>query len=94
MYVDFKITAWERVEVSDEIADKVLQMIKDGEIRTANDLFEDEELEDYCGVTSLVPETEDYMTLEENGGASTIEVLERKDHENVTIYRNGNELED
>lgn len=71
MHVDFKITTWERVEISDEIADEVLKQLKSGESSTANDLcdkFPDEAI--YSGE---IPDTSVQMTIEENDGAATIE---------------------
>jgi hypothetical protein len=72
MYVDFKVTVWERVEVSEEKVDEVLAKLNSGEITTANDLFEDELLP-HVKLIGFVNETEEYVTPEENDGQSTIE---------------------
>ena len=81
MQFDFKITTWERIEVSEEFEQEVLDGIKDGSITNGNGVFNvDENAE--C---NTIDEVEEYMSLEDNGGASTIEVLE----DGKTIYENG-----
>lgn len=77
MDFDFKITTWERVNVSEEHEQEVLQAIKEGKITSANDIFcflagkEDVNIE--C---IKLTDVEEQMTVEENGGCSTIEVID------------------
>jgi len=74
MYVDFKITCWERVTIPEEYKDEIQEKIKDGTIETANELIEYLEAGIYEG---MVEETEETMTPEENGGCATIEMGEK-----------------
>lgn len=87
MDFDFKITSWERVRVSEEQEQKVLQAIKDGKINSANDIV------DFLGDegdmnVELIPlnEVSEQMTVEENGGCSTIEVI---DGSQEIVFKNG-----
>jgi hypothetical protein len=84
MEFDFKITTWERVIINDEEDQKkVFELIKTGEITSANDIWNKGlgELAEY----SILPDVSKQMTLEENGGRSTIEVLDNGE----TLYENG-----
>jgi hypothetical protein len=71
MNFDFKITTWERVTVPEVHEEKILEGIKKGEITSANDIFNILNEADY----TIIPEVEEQMTVEENGGSSTIEVM-------------------
>ena len=88
MKFDFKITTWERVTVPEELEDKVHQAIKDGRITSSNSLYDFLEEEGHCvdAEYSIIDEVEEQMTVEGNGGASTIEVL---DDNSKTIWANG-----
>lgn len=70
MHVDFKISTWERIEIPEGKESQVKKLIESGEIESANDLSE------FLGGTSSerLMETDEQMTLEENGGYSTIEI--------------------
>ena len=71
MHVDFKVTAWERVQIPEEKKEEVLKGLKDGTIATANDLVEFVgEGGNYDGV---IAETEEQMVTSENDGQPTIE---------------------
>ena len=88
MKIDIKITAWERVEVPEELEAEVLAAIKDEKLMTTEDILkfcEDSGLGE--ADWELLVESEEYMTVDDNGGASTIEVLEGTDY----IYVNGKE---
>lgn len=75
MYVDFKITCWERVSIPEERKEEIIEKIKNGTISTANDLFE--EYEDEVHLEGVIAETEEYMIPEENDGQATIEIGEK-----------------
>ena len=83
MYIDFKITTWERIHIEDEsLKDKIVTALKSGEITSADDVYEfdkDANREPLYGV-------EEQMTVEENGGFSTIEAYE---DEGTLLYKNG-----
>lgn len=85
---DFKITTWERVTVfDDEVAEKILQQIKDGNIECSDDIYNSSAVEETGDLeTEMIFGVSEQMTLEENDGASTIEVL---NDEGRTIYENG-----
>jgi 23S rRNA G2445 N2-methylase RlmL len=80
MQFDFKVTAWERVNVDEKDEQKILQLIKEGKINSSADIF------NHCDSASfeMIAETEEQMSVEENGGSSTIEVLDGQE----TIYTN------
>ena len=88
MKFDFKITTWERVTVREENEQEVLQAIKEGKIESAQDIFDfladkgDMNIE--CEKLSDVDEQ---MSVEDNDGASTIEVVDN----GKTIFSNGTE---
>jgi hypothetical protein len=88
MKFDFKITTWERVTVSEEYEQEVLQAIKDGKIESANDIFDfladkgDMNIE--C---EKLADVDEQMSVEDNDGASTIEVVDA----GKTIFYNGTE---
>jgi hypothetical protein len=81
MEFDFKITTWERVTVSEKHEEKVLQGIKDGTITSAYQIFD---IVDGAECKKL-DDTDEQLSVEENGGSSTIEVLDGGD----TIFTNG-----
>jgi hypothetical protein len=80
--VEIKITIWESYDVdSPEQLQEIIEKFKTGEIRTGEDLSEDYNLSmDY------IDDTTSDMTVEENGGQSTIEV---RDDEGKVIWSNG-----
>lgn len=75
MYVDFKITCWERVTIPEDRKEEIEGKIKDGTIETANDLVE--YLDEDGVYEGMVEETEATMTPEDNDGFSTIEMGEK-----------------
>jgi hypothetical protein len=82
MKVDFKITTWERVEIPEENKDEVFAKIKDGTITSANDLFDltlenGKQMDLSC---NKLIDVDEQMTVEENGGCSTIEVLDEDEN--------------
>ena len=87
MQFDFKVTSWQRITVSQEQEEKVLDAIKRGEINTASDVYNFLADEGDMNVNSeTLLETETEMTLEDNGGFSTIEVI---GDEGESLFKNG-----
>ena len=87
MQFDFKVTSWQRITVSQEQEEKVLDAIKRGEINTASDVYNFLGDEGDMNVNSeTLLETETEMTLEDNGGFSTIEVI---GDEGESLFKNG-----
>jgi hypothetical protein len=86
-YVDFKITAWERVSIGDERLDEVLEKIKNGNIQTSTDLFYT--LNDDCSNEGILYETGEQLSLQDNDGYSTIEIIQ----DGRTLYGNGHGLD-
>lgn len=83
MYLDFKISAWERVYIPKELEQEVLTDLKNGAILTSNDViyaFEEKgvEFDGMIGLETLVPH--------DNDGQPTIEFIE--DDGEVPIFRN------
>lgn len=72
MNIDFKITTWERVTVPIEHEKKVLKAIKKSKITCSNDIFD---IIDNINI-ELLDEVTEQMTVKENEGNSTIEVMD------------------
>ena len=70
MYIDFKITTWERVKTDNE---QVINGLKDGNITCAGEIF-DVDSEASC---EKMAETDEQISPEENG-AATIEIYTDK----------------
>lgn len=88
MKFDFKITTWERVTVKEENEQEVLQAIKNGKIESANDIYDF--LADKGDINiecEILTEVDEQMSVEDNDGASTIEVVDA----GKTIFSNGTE---
>jgi hypothetical protein len=84
MKFDFKITAWERVWIPEDQEEKALDAIKEGVITSSNSLIEFlDNIDSFT--TEIIGETDHQMTVEENDGFSTIEVV---DDYGQTIYQN------
>lgn len=72
MKVAFKITIWEEVEIPENLEDKVLIDLKNKEIKSADDLCNK-----YSELSSdVILDTSTQMTVKENKGSHTIEVLD------------------
>lgn len=84
MYIDFKITTWERAKIhGKEDEELVLEALKKNEIKTEGDIANlGLEVVEYETLTDV----SEYMTAEENNGFATIEVYDNKDK---VIFANG-----
>jgi len=84
MYIDFKITTWERIYIKDEsLKDKIVAALKSGEITSADDVFDfnkDADREIFHEIDSQ------QMTIYDNDGFSTIIAY---DDEDTLLYKNG-----
>ena len=85
MQFDFKVTSWQRITVPQEQEEKVLDAIKRGDINTASDVYNFLADEGNVSIENLL-ETETEITLEDNGGFSTIEVI---GDEGESLFKNG-----
>lgn len=83
MYLDFKITTWERVFVPDELKEEVLRLLKDGKIKTANDACNIEKI--YFEGT--IDGTEVQLVPKENDGFRTIDFID--DDGEKSLFKNG-----
>jgi hypothetical protein len=83
--VDFKVTAWERVEIKDEYVKEVIEKINNRSISSSNDLIEFIEEKGDTFDYGFIPETEEQISLDDNDGYSTIEVSVDK----ITVHGNG-----
>ena len=84
MYIEYKVTCWKRVHFNENTnPKKVIQVLEEDGLGY---VFDEElgfvEQEDLY-------ETEQYMTPEENGGCSTIEVYENNNPADDLIWSNG-----
>ena len=77
MYIDFKITTWERVKIPKYLEDEVLNKIISKKIKTADDVFT--MTNDYKNELSCdILEVKKQMIPKENNNQATIEVYENK----------------
>jgi|19_taG_2_1085344.scaffolds.fasta_scaffold00052_49 hypothetical protein len=76
MYIDFKITTWERVEIPPEREKEVLTKLKSGEIECSNDLWSMDMNMDLTYET--LDDTSVQMTPKENLSSPTIEVFKER----------------
>ena len=90
MQIDFKITTWERVEIEDEfVLEQIKSRLEDGTIHSSNSLIDYCENNNInCEYRGIVLETEHQLTLEENNGEATIEILSDNGHTVGTIWKN------
>lgn len=90
MRFDFKITAWETVTIPEELQNAVLEKIKKGEINNSHEMY------DFLDVSfnfsdmnlKLNPNYTEAITLHDNQGASTIEVVDESN--DSVMWKNGN----
>lgn len=82
MDFEFKITTWEKVTVDEKHEEMIKEKIINGEITSANDIFKF--VED--ATCEKIDDVDEQMTLEENGGMSTIEIF---NDDNELIWQNG-----
>lgn len=87
MHVDFKVTTWERVEIPAKDEAEIMAAIADGRITSANQIFELFPSDDL--MCDKLDDVDVQMTPEENGGYSTIEVLEGRE----LLWHNGTKSE-
>ena len=85
MQIDFKITTWERITVPQELQEAVTKAISSEEITCADDLIE--MFGDECFNEGILSDVSQQMTIEENDGNATIEVINDKGD---TIFDNVN----
>lgn len=89
MYIDFKVTMWERIYVPKDQEQKVKELVKKGHITNGDDVYQWFADNDEEQVQNLVNETlydtSEQMTPEENGGSSTLEAF----IDGKIIYQNG-----
>lgn len=84
MQFDFKVTTWERITVDQEDEHKVLEAIKNGTVTSSNDIFD--LLCDSGNIScEILNDATTPMSLESNGGFSTIEVI---DEDGAAIFSN------
>ena len=88
MYIDFKVTAWERIYIKNRNKKNIIDNLLNGKIKSSNDIYNIEDIENIeedCTFEN-VSDGNIQMSLEENKGKSTIEVY---DDNGVLIYKNG-----
>ena len=74
MFIDYKTTVWERFEIEDEHKDLLLEFLKENPKASAMDIwnwYADNGGDPYSDTIG----TSEEMSVEENGGSSTIEIL-------------------
>ena len=85
MFIDYKTTIWERFEIEDENKDLLLAFLKDNPEAGPSDIYVwycENGGDPHC---ETIEGTSEEMSVEENGGSSTIEIL----LDDKIIYENG-----
>ena len=82
MYIDFKISTWERVQIDDSIKKEVIAKLKSGEITSSSDLYEHFNEELFSFDSDIMYEASEQLTPKDNNGMSTIEAYE-DDHSDI-----------
>ena len=93
MYIDYKTTIWQRININVEDADidEIIAIVKDHQ--TPNDIFDvlgDRYNFDYIQ-NEILYDTDEFMSIEDNEGCSTVEVY---DDENRIVFENANYKEE
>ena len=87
MYVDFKVTIWERITIPKELEEDILEKIKTGEINNSDDAWGL-----YGSVIDnnyeLLLDTNDPMYPEHNDGCATIEIHSGDQNNDVILWDN------
>jgi hypothetical protein len=76
MQIDFKITAWERITIPQELEQEVIKAIQNEEITNADDLIE--MFGDDCFYEGILTDVNQQMSIEENDHNATIEIINDK----------------
>lgn len=84
MYIDFKITTWDRVHILSQDEEEVRLAIKNGELTSQQDF----NLLDVEGSWEKLDDVDEQMSVEENGGNATVEVWENDDEKIYTNLEN------
>jgi Holliday junction resolvase len=85
-HIDFKVTVWQRYYLTDEEYEKVKDYVEDSEA-TAILVFNACEDAGFIPNWEYLDETEEDMTVKENGGMATIEAYESDTGK--LMYKNG-----
>ncbi len=75
-FIDFKQTIWERFEVEDKYVADIQAKIKSGEIKNGNCLYDYFDSRGLGVENHRIDATEGYMSIEDNGGENTIEIID------------------
>ena len=85
MNIDFKLTAWGRVEIPEEFKNEVLKFLNKNPSCTSDDFYN--EFGNHGIDWEVMDETTEDIPLEKNNGHSTIEVY---NEDGDIIFENGN----
>ena len=88
-YLDYKVTVWLRIPVSEEDKDKFLEDIQNDNFNCPAEIFNDSNYDPEP--EEVLYETTEFITVDENNGSSTIEVVEKESGK--TIWDNSFESE-
>ena len=87
-YFDFKVTIWDRVTVPEEHEEAVSKAIQSGEINSVQDVFNFLDGSGEYPEHEFLYDTDQQVTLEDNAGFSTIEILDKDN----AIWQNGTSI--
>lgn len=87
MYVDVKLTVWQRIQLNEDENVSVEEVIELLDKYGPSMLWNDEK-ERFSPDWEDLVDTEEYMELEDNGGSATIELY---DNEDKLLWENGKE---
>jgi hypothetical protein len=78
MYVDVKVTVWQRIELNERDGVSVEEVIELLKNEGPSELWNDEKVRFSPDFENIL-DTEEYMIVEENDGCSTIELYDNED---------------
>jgi len=85
MYVDVKVTVWQRIQLNEDknvSAEEVIEILKEDD---PSELWNDEKERFLPDYENLI-DTEEYMSIDDNDGCSTIELYDDEDN---LLWENG-----
>ena len=87
MYVDVKVTVWQKIQIDDSESsvEEIIEFLERyGPSELWNDIYNR-----FSPDWETLLDTEEYMTVEENDGCSTIELYEEYSDGDKLIWNNG-----
>jgi len=76
IYIDQKITTWERFGIDDEHKDALFQFMKENPSFTSLDLYDWAHEQGYDPHSEMLHDLQEALEPQDNGGEATLEIIE------------------